>query len=47
MERVESDRTIGARLTLQAGDFFRGRIPSCDAYMVMEALHDWTDEQSQ
>ncbi len=47
IERVEPDQAIGTRLTLQAGDFFRGPLPSCDAYMVMEVLHDWTDKQSR
>jgi len=46
IERVEPDETIGSRLTLQGGDFFRGPLPGCDAYVLMEVLHDWTDEQS-
>jgi len=47
VERVEADEAIGNRLTWQGGDFFRGPLPRCDAYIVMEVLHDWTDEQSQ
>jgi hypothetical protein len=47
IERVEADEAIGTRLTSQGGDFFRGPLPSCDAYILMEVLHDWTDEQSQ
>jgi len=47
VERVEADEAIGNRLTSQGGDFFRGPLPRCDAYIVMEVLHDWTDEQSQ
>ena len=47
VERVEVDETIGNRLTLQGGDFFRGPLPVCDAYVLMEVLHDWTDEQSR
>jgi hypothetical protein len=35
------------RLSLQAGDFFRDRLPSCDAYMLMEVIHDWDDEKSE
>jgi hypothetical protein len=35
------------RLLLQAGDFFRDRLPSCDAYMLMEVIHDWDDEKSE
>jgi hypothetical protein len=34
------------RLTLQAGDFFRDALPVCDAYMVMEVIHDWGAEES-
>ena len=34
------------RLKLQAGDFFKGAIPSCDAYLVMQVIHDWSDEDS-
>lgn len=30
-------------LTLQAGDFFRDDLPACDAYLLMEILHDWAD----
>src|SRR5438034_6973920 len=46
IERVEVDEAIGSRLTPQGGDFFRGPLPRCDAYIIMEVLHDWTDEQS-
>jgi hypothetical protein len=31
---------------LQAGDFFRDALPSCDAYLLMEVIHDWGDEES-
>lgn len=34
------------RLTLQAGDFFRDPLPTCDAYLLMEVIHDWGDEES-
>jgi hypothetical protein len=34
------------RLTLQAGDFFRDDLPSCDAYLLMEIIHDWADEEA-
>ena len=35
------------RLTLQAGDFFRDRLPACDAYLLMEVIHDWDDERAK
>jgi len=43
----KADEAIGNRLISQGGDFFRGPLPCCDAYIVMEVLHDWTDKQSQ
>jgi hypothetical protein len=47
IERVGVDETIASRLVLQGGDFFRGPLPPCDAYVVMEVLHDWTNEHSR
>lgn len=35
------------RLTLQPGDFFKDPIPSCDAYLIMEVIHDWDDRDSE
>jgi len=35
------------RLTLQAGDFFKDPLPECDAYIVMEVIHDWADRESE
>lgn len=32
------------RLTLHAGDFFKDTLPICDAYLLMEVIHDWADE---
>ncbi len=34
------------RLELRAGDFFKDGLPACDAYVVMEVIHDWGDEES-
>jgi len=34
------------RLTLQAGDFFKDVLPACDAYLMMEVIHDWDDERA-
>ena len=34
------------RLELQAGDFFTDELPPCDAYVLMEVIHDWADEQA-
>ncbi len=34
------------RLILQAGDFFQDALPSCDAYLLMEVIHDWGDDDA-
>jgi hypothetical protein len=33
------------RLTVVAGDFFVDALPVADAYVLMEVLHDWADQQ--
>jgi hypothetical protein len=35
-----------ARLKLQPGDFFNDALPAADAYLLMEVIHDWNDEDS-
>jgi hypothetical protein len=35
------------RMTLQAGDFFKGPLPACDAYLIMEVIHNWDDGQAR
>ena len=34
------------RLRLQAGDFFSDALPVCDAYVLMEIIHDWSDKEA-
>jgi hypothetical protein len=34
------------RLTLHPGDFFKGDLPVCDAYVIVDVLHDWTDDEA-
>jgi hypothetical protein len=34
------------RLSLQAGDFFTDPLPVCDAYLLMEVIHDWPDAEA-
>jgi hypothetical protein len=34
------------RLTLQAGHFFHDALPVCDAYVLMEIIHDWGDKEA-
>jgi hypothetical protein len=40
---AEVEAIASARLTLQAGDFFKDDLPSCDAYLLMEIIHSWND----
>ena len=42
---IEAARTTGLneRLTFAAGDFFETPLPSGDAVVLMEVLHDWDD----
>jgi O-methyltransferase domain len=42
----QSDIPASRRLTLQGGDFFKDKLPSCDLYLLMEVIHDWGDEDS-
>ncbi|HEX4950378.1 MAG TPA: methyltransferase [Blastocatellia bacterium] len=34
------------RMQLQPGDFFADALPAADAYVLMEVLHDWNDEDA-
>lgn len=43
---AEAAGEASGRLELQAGDFFKDALPSCDAYLVMEVIHDWGDEEA-
>jgi hypothetical protein len=43
---IESSGPASERLTLQPGDFFKDPVPACDAYLVMEVIHDWPDEEA-
>ena len=38
--------SVSPRLARQAGDFFKDALPVCDAYVVMEVIHDWSDTES-
>ncbi|HEV2760855.1 MAG TPA: methyltransferase, partial [Acidimicrobiales bacterium] len=36
----------GDRLTARAGDFFVDPLPTADAYILMEVIHDWPDAEA-
>jgi hypothetical protein len=42
----EPGRPGGDRLAFQSGDFFKDVLPACDAYMLMEVVHDWGDDEA-
>lgn len=43
---AQSADLASERLTLQPGDFFKDALPTCDAYLLMEVIHDWGDAES-
>jgi hypothetical protein len=42
----EASGLASSRLTLQSGDFFQDELPRCDAYILMEIIHDWPDKEA-
>ncbi len=36
-----------ARLDIVAGDFFADPLPTCDAYLLMQVVHDWNDTEAE
>jgi O-methyltransferase domain len=42
----EASALASSRLTLQGGDFFKDPLPRCDAYILMEIIHDWPDQEA-
>lgn len=42
---IETLHVHHKRLTTHSGDFFADPLPAADAYLLMEILHDWPDEQ--
>jgi O-methyltransferase domain len=37
---------VSDRLQVQAGDFFKDSLPVCDAYTIMQVIHDWSDTEA-
>lgn len=42
----QNEGLASPRLTLQAGDFFKDALPSCEMYVIMEVIHDWADAEA-
>jgi hypothetical protein len=38
--------TASSRLQFHSGNFFADALPICDAYLMMQILHDWSDQES-
>ena len=43
---ADAEKMPCERITFQAADFFTDDLPEADAYMLMEVLHDWKDEEA-
>jgi hypothetical protein len=43
----QNPASASGRLSLQGGNFFESGLPVCDAYLLMQILHDWSDEESE
>jgi hypothetical protein len=43
---AEAADLASERLALQAGDFFTDALSACDAYLLMEIVHDWGDDEA-
>lgn len=44
---AEAKGKLPERIELVAGDFFNDKLPSCDAYLLMQILHDWDDNSAR
>lgn len=45
-EVIETVTVASERLTTQAGDFFVDPLPTAEAYILMEVIHDWPDAEA-
>jgi hypothetical protein len=44
---IEQAAAVGSsRLKLHPGNFFQDDLPLCEAYVMMQVLHDWNDDES-
>jgi O-methyltransferase domain len=42
----EAAPTASERLKVESGDFFKDPLPRCDAYILMEIIHDWPNQEA-
>jgi C-methyltransferase len=43
---IDSVDQAGDRFAVHAGDFFVDALPAADAFILMEVIHDWDDDQA-
>ncbi|MDP1820752.1 MAG: methyltransferase [Acidimicrobiales bacterium] len=43
---IDAVDTPAERFALHAGDFFSDALPAADAFILMEVVHDWDDDQA-
>lgn len=43
---ADASGIASARLRMVAGDFFVDALPAADAYVLMEVIHDWSDDDA-
>ena len=45
---IEAAKEIASnRIRLQPGNFFKDKLPVCDAYLLMSIIHDWSDKEAR
>ena len=47
LPHVVASAPASSRIQVVGGDFFSGGIPSSNAYMLMQVIHDWNDQQAR
>lgn len=43
---IDAVEAPGERFAVHAGDFFVDAVPAADAFILMEVIHDWGDDQA-
>jgi O-methyltransferase/methyltransferase family protein len=44
---IEQNSSVRSdRVELRAGNFFEDTLPTCDAYLMVQILHDWSDHEA-
>jgi hypothetical protein len=47
LPHVVAERAESARVRVVGGNFFEDAIPAADTYLLMDLLHDWTDDDAR